>query len=225
MHLTPTFENGVAYVLYHPWQFVGADMRMRVSQNGSGCPMLAKHIQYLVYTAPLLASGVEFAVGIGTGTSFPETIVALAIHFLCFGDERKVFLALSHILSTLYHNGTKPLLYQPQGGKQSAGAGSHHNDRLPVPHIGIVGMHILVVLWQFIDIGTHLQIDENGALAGIHTFLQHTDMLECAYIQSFLLGEMLFDTFFLVCHLRQYSKLIFFYHDWLLVLLVLFHLM
>ena len=113
MHLTPTFENGVAHVLYHPWQFVGADMRMRVSQNGSGCPMLAKHIQYLVYTAPLLASGVEFAVGIGTGTSFPETIVTLAIHFLCFGDERKVFLALSHILSALYHNGTKPLLYQP----------------------------------------------------------------------------------------------------------------
>ena len=66
--------------------------------------MLAEHIENLLCVAAFLRACIKLSVGVGSGTSLTETIVALTVHLMRSGDEREVCLALAHILSALYHH-------------------------------------------------------------------------------------------------------------------------
>ena len=187
-------------------------MRMGISKDIRIGSMLTEYIQYFIDTTTFLASSIEFAIAIGSSTALTKTVVALTIHLLCLGDVAEVFLALTHILASLQHDRAITQLYQSQGGKETAGSLSHHNDTWATAHIGIFGVNILVVLRKLIDVSTHLQIDEDGTLACIDASLQHTHLVQSSDIQAFLLGEITLDAFLTSCLFGQNPDLVFLNH-------------
>ena len=74
-------------------------------------------------------------------------------------------------------------------------------------------MDILIILRHLIDIGTYLQIHENGTLAGINTAFQYTHLIQGSCIQSFFFSQIALDTLFIGCLLWQNSNLIFLNHS------------
>ena len=212
MHFAATLDDGVAHVFNDARQLVGTDMRMGICQDIGIGTMLAKNVQNLVYTSPFLASGIEFAVTISTGSTFTETVVALPIHFLGFGNVRKVLLAFAHIFSPFQYDRTVTQFYQAQRSEEAARSLTHNNNTRSAAHIGIFRMNILVVLRKLIDIGTHLQVHEDGTLAGVDASLQHSHLIQCSHIQSFLLGEITLDAFLACCLFGQNSYLILLNH-------------
>ena len=212
MHLTATLENGIAHILDDTRQLIGTDMRMGISQDIRIGSMLTEHIQYLIHTTTLLAAGIEFAVAIGTCATLTKTVVALAIHLLGLGDIAEVFLALTHILATLQHHRSVTQFDEFEGSKETARSLSHHDDTRLTAHVGIFRMDILVVLRKLIDIGTHLEIDKDGALAGIDASLEYPHLVECSHIQPLFLGEIALDAFLARCLFWQNSDLIFLDH-------------
>ena len=185
---------------------------MRIGKDIRVGAVLAEHVQYLVYAATLLAAGVELAVAVGTGSALAEAVVAFAIHLLGLRDAGKVFLACTHVLSTFQDDRAIAQFDESQGGKESARSLSHHDDSRLGAYIGVFRMHILVVLRIFVDVGTHLQIDENGALAGVDAALQYAHLVQGSYIQPLLLGEIALDAFLAGCLFWQNSYLIFLNH-------------
>ena len=112
MHLTTRFLNLLSHILYDDREFIGAYMRMCIGKDIGRGSKLAENIQNLLNIATLLASGIEFAVTIRTSSTFAETIVGFIIHLLLGFDTCKVFLTLTHILTSLYDNRTKTMLYK-----------------------------------------------------------------------------------------------------------------
>ena len=82
VYLAATLYYSVAHVLYHARQFVSADMRMGVRQDGCRGTMLAEYIQYLFRRSALLRPGIQFAVRVGTGSSLAKTVVGFPVHLL-----------------------------------------------------------------------------------------------------------------------------------------------
>ena len=185
MHFAATVENGVAHVLNDTRQLIGSYMGMGVSEYIRGSAVLAEDVENLLDIAALLRTGVEFAVGIGACPTLSKTVVALAVHLLRLRNQGQILLALADILSTFQNDGTEAQLYQFQGGKESAGARPYDDDLLTVAHIGIFGMNIGVIGRLLIDIGTHLEIDEDGTLTGIDAAFQHPHMTEGTHVKSF----------------------------------------
>ena len=174
--------------------------------------MLTEHIQYLIHATTFLAAGIKFAVTIGTCTTLTKTVVALAIHLLGLGDITEVFLALTHILATLQNHRSVTQFDEFEGSKETARSLSHHDDTRLTAHVGIFRMDILIVLRKLIDIGTHLEIDKDGALAGIDASLEYSHLVECSHIQPLFLGEIALDAFLARCLFWQNSDLIFLDH-------------
>lgn len=161
-------------------------MRMGICQDIGIGTMLAEYVQNLIYTSPFLASCIEFAVTISTGSTFTETVVALTIYLLSLGNVREVLLAFAHILASLQHDRTITQFYQAQGSKETARSLTHNDNSRSAAHIRIFGMDILVVLRKFVDISTHLQVDEDGALTGIDASLQTLTWLSVLTSNPFL---------------------------------------
>ena len=212
MHFAATLDDGVAHVFNDAWQLVGTDMRMGICQDIGIGTMLAEYVQNLVYTSPFLASGIEFAVTISTGSTFTETVVALPIYLLSLGNVREVLLAFAHIFASLQHDRTVTQFYQAQGSEEAARSLTHNDNPRSAAHIRVFGMDILVVLRKFVDISTHLQIDEDGALTGIDASLQNPHLVERSYIQSLFFGEITLDAFLACCLFGQNSYLILLNH-------------
>ncbi len=125
MHFAATLDDGVAHVFNDAWQLVGTDMRMGICQDIGIGTMLAEYVQNLIYTSPFLASGIEFAVTISTGSTFTETVVALPIYLLSLGNVREVLLAFAHILASLQHDRTVT--------QSLSGAGKRRGRQVPHP--------------------------------------------------------------------------------------------
>ena len=106
MDLPTTADNLFADILDHARQIVRTDMRMGVRQNRSARPELAKDIQNLVNRTPFLAASVKFAVRIGTGSPFTETIVGLFVHLMLTADQSDILFTFAHVLSTFDHDRT-----------------------------------------------------------------------------------------------------------------------
>ena len=211
-HFAATIDDGVAHVLDDAGQLVGSNMWVRIGKDIRVGAVLAEHVQNLVYAATLLAAGVELAVAVGTSATLAEAVVTLAIHLLGFSDVGKVFFAFTHVLSTFQDDGAIAQFDESQGGKESARSLSHHDDSRLGAHIRVFRMHILIVLWIFVDVGTHLQIDEDGALAGVDAAFEHTHLVEGSHVESLLLGEVALDAFLAGCLFWQNSYLIFLNH-------------
>ena len=212
MHLTSALQDGVAHILNDAGQLVCSDMRMGIRQNGCTGSMLTEHIQNLVHTAAFLASGVEFAVGIGTGSSFSETVIALGIYLMLARDAGQIQFPVAHILSTLHHDWAIAQLYQTQGRKKSSGTGTHHNHTATTFHILIFRRHISLIRRLLVDVNPHLQVNVDGALTGINAFLQNAHPLDGAFIESFLAGHKAAHGLLVIGLLGQSPQLKFMYH-------------
>ena len=213
MHLAAGAEDGVTHVLDDARQLIGTDMRMGIGQDGRRGTMLTEHVQNLLYRAALLGTGVQLAVAISTCPTLAEAVVALGVHLLRLRDLRQVFLALVNILATLQHNGAKAQLYQPEGSKQSTGTCPHDDDLRTVRHVGIDRRHILVLLGLFVDVGTHLQVDIDGALAGIDAAAQDADSRQRPHVEAILVGQPCLQGLLVGSHLRQHAYLILLCHS------------
>ena len=189
MHLAAAAQDGVAHILDDAWQFVGADVRVGVGEDGGGGAMLAEHIQYFVDTAPFFGASIEFSVGIGARSPLAETVVALRVHLLCAGDGSEVFFAFSHILTPFDDDGAQVEFDKTQCGEEATRSSSHHDDSGTLRHItimrdgkGLVGRHL-------VDIDPHSEIDHDIALARIDTSLEHPHMADGAGVDGLLTGN------------------------------------
>ena len=213
MHLSPAVQDGLAHVLYDPREFVRPDVGMRVLQDGQAGAVLAKHVQDFLHVATLLAPRVEFSVGISPRAALAETVVALAVHLVFARDFGQVQLAVAHVLSAFYDDGPAARLYQTKGGEESARPGSDHNHLRPSAHVMVFRTHELIVFRLLVDIRPHFQVHVNGALAGVDAPLQHPYGRQCPLVFSFLAGDMPPQGLLAGCRFRQYSELVFFYHN------------
>ena len=174
--------------------------------------MLAEYVQDFVYVSPFFTAGIELAVRIGACTAFSETVIGFRVDGLFSSYQGKVFLAVAYILSALHDDGAQAQLYQTQGGKQSAGTGSHNDNLRLVRHIVIDGFLILLLFRQLVEISTHGQVYEDGSLACINAAFQNARSRNVACAHSFLLYEVFFYALFVGCNLRQHAQLVFLYH-------------
>ena len=189
MHLTTTFQNGVSHVLDDTRELVRTDMRMGIHEDGSACSMLAEHIQNLVHIATLLASGVKFTIRVGTGTPFTKAIVAFRVHLVLATDLGNVHLSFADILASFHHNRAETMLNQAKSSKQSTRTCTHHDDLRFSFHILISGTDEFLVLWKLVDVHSHFQVHEDGALACVDASFQYTDGLDGPCIESLVLAD------------------------------------
>ena len=217
VHLPTTSDDGVAHVLNHARQLVGADVRMSVGQDACRGPVLAEHVQNLLRGSALLAAGIQLSVGVSPRTAFAKAIVALAVHLLRAGNLCQVALAVVHVLAPLQHHWFQSQLNQFQGSKQSAGTSTHHHYLWFVCHVAIGSRHIFIVGRHFVHVHTHLQVHVDGALAGIDALSQHPDVLDASCVNALLVRHIVRQQFRLGRHLWQHSQLVFLYHSSLFI--------
>ena len=215
MHLAAAVDDGVAHVLDDAGQTVGTDVGMGIGQDIGGGAVLAEHVEYLLGIAALLGTGVELAVGIGTGTALAKAVVALSVHLLRLGDECQVVLPVAHILAALHHDGTVTQLDETEGSKQAAGTCTHDHHRGTAADVGIDRQLEIVVGGLFVDIHPDLQVHEDGALAGIDAALEHPDMRNTAQAKPLFVRQIVFQRRFVGRLPRQQPQLIFLYHRFL----------
>ena len=98
MNFATTADNLLPNILDHARQFICSDMRMGIREDRCAGTKLAKDIQDLVDLTALLATGVELAIRICSGTSFTKTIIRFAVHFMLAADQGDIFLPFAHIL-------------------------------------------------------------------------------------------------------------------------------
>ena len=112
MHLTTRLLDLLSHILDDERQLVCTYMRMCIGKDIGGGTKLTEDIQNLLYITTFLASGIEFAITICTSSTLAKTVVRLIIHLLLGFDTCKVFLTLTHILTSFYNNRTKTMLYK-----------------------------------------------------------------------------------------------------------------
>ena len=202
MHLSTTINNGIAHCLYDARQFICSNMRMGISQNTGRGSMLAEHVEYLLRRATLLTAGVQLAVRISSCPTLSETIVAVGIHLMGFGDKRQILLAFVNILATFQHNGTQAQFNEPQGRKQTTWASPDNNNLGSIRHVWIAGLDILVFTRLLVDITAYLQIDIDGALAGIDTATENPQSGQRTDIETILIGQPRLQRLLIGCYMR-----------------------
>ena len=174
MHLASALKDSVAHILYYPRQLVGTKVRVRIGKNSGARTELAECIQHPLDASALFASRVELAVGVCTCSTLAEAIVRFGVHRMRTAYIGNVYLAGTHVLSALHHNGTQPLFNEFEGSKESCRACAHHNDTLCPAYFRVLLFHILVVLGLFVHIYPYGKIDIYCTLTRIDAATQHT---------------------------------------------------
>ena len=186
---------------------------MGIGQDIRRGTVLAEDIENLLDVATLLAARIQLAIRIGTCPTLAKAVVALRVHLLGLGDERQVLLALTDILATLQNDGTQSEFDESQSSKESSRPCTHDDDLWPVAHIRILRMLILIVGRLFVDINTHLQIDEDSTLTGINAATQNAHSSHRTDIEAVLLGQKLPQCLLVGSHLRQHPYLVLVRHN------------
>ena len=75
MYLTSASLDLLPDILDHTGELIRSDMRMGIRQDRGTGPKLAKDIQYLIYRASFLATGIQLSIRISAGTALTETII------------------------------------------------------------------------------------------------------------------------------------------------------
>ena len=116
--------------------------------------MLTEDVEDFFRIAPLLATGVEFAVAVGSCASLAKAVVGLRVDLLLAAYQGQITLAVAHILSTFHDHRPQAQLNQAKGGKETTRPSTHNDDLWFSLHREIVGGLILRLLWHLIDIHT-----------------------------------------------------------------------
>lgn len=189
VNLAAAAYDGVAHALDNLRQLVGADMRMGVDEDRRRGSVLAEHVENLLDAAALLRAGVELAVGVSAGAALAEAVVALGVYGLRLGDVGEVYLALSHVLAALKHHGAQAQFDETQRGEESAGALAYHYHLRLLAHVAVFGVYVLGVLRYLVDVDTHGEVDEDGALTRVDATLQHTHGVYGACVDALFVGN------------------------------------
>ena len=205
MHFSSTVQDGISHVLNDPWKLVGTDMRMCVRQDGRTGSVLTEYVQDFFHAAPFLASGIELSVGVGSGSSFTETVVGFCIYLVVTTDACKVQFPVPYIFTPLYDNGTQSPLDEAQCCKESSRSCTDHDDLRPSFHVAVFGLYELFFGRLFVDKYLSLDVDENGPLPGINTLLQYPDCMYGTYIQPLFPADILLERLFTGCLFGQNS--------------------
>jgi hypothetical protein len=105
--LAAMLYDSVAHVFYYSRQAVGAYVGMGGGEDVGAGAMLAEDAEYAANVSAFSGAGVKFAIGIGSGASLAEGVVALGVDDALSRDECYVLLALVDILASLQHHGAQ----------------------------------------------------------------------------------------------------------------------
>ena len=169
--------------------------------------MLAEHVQNLLRRPAFLRARIQLAVRIGSCPTLAKAVVALSVHLLRLSYQRQVLLPLVHVLAALQHHWSQAQLDEPQRRKQSPGACAHDDDLRRLRHVLIVRPLVGVVLRLLVDVGTHLQVDKDGALAGVDAPAQHAQCGQRTHVQAILAGHPLAQRLLVSGHMGLNPKL------------------
>ena len=174
--------------------------------------MLTKHTQDFLHIATLLRPRVEFSVRVSTGSAFAKGIIALGVHHMLTGNTSNILATRMHVTPSLQHDGAFAQLYQAQSSKQSAGTGTHNDDRSGIVHLAI--SHRLECGTRLLSHINHKgKIDIDGALASINAATTHLHGADGTHVKPQFASHMLLEFLGLVGHFGHYAYVDFFLHN------------
>ena len=121
-------EDGVAHVGDDAAEAVGAYMGVGVDGDGGVGAVFDEALDDIGGVATLGAAGVEFAVGVGSGTAFTEAPVAFGVDLTGAAEKGDIKGALLDGLTAFDNDGAQAAFESPQGSKQSGRSGTDDND-------------------------------------------------------------------------------------------------
>ena len=173
MHLAPAAQDGQAHVLDDAGQAVGAEVRVRVSEDALPGPVLHEDAQDAVGVPALLAAREELAVAVGARPALAKGVVALGVHLLVDAYARHVPLPFPHVLAPLDDHRVQPQLDEPQGRKEPAGPGPHHQHPPGLAHVPVGDGREEGLLGLPVHVGAHGEVDIHGSLPRVDASPQH----------------------------------------------------
>jgi hypothetical protein len=186
MDLTAAVDDGVSDILNYARQAVRTYVGVGIGQYRGACAVLAEYVQYAVCAAAFLASGVQFAVGVGTGTALAKTVVGFRVDLMGTAYGGYVNLAVMHVLAALKDNRSKSKFNKVQRCEQTSGACAYHYDCGLAVNWTVVYPGKLVLGRLLINENPQSEVYENGALAGIDALLERADSRYGAHVKSAL---------------------------------------
>ena len=157
---------------------------MGIDQDVGRCAELAEHAQDFLDVSALLRPGEQLAVGVGSRSAFAEGVVALGIHAVVARDAGYVLAPFMHVLAAFQHDGPPAQFDEAQGGKQSARAGTYHNDARGLAHVGVDHRLEVESGRHLVDVEVEAQVDVDGALAGVDASAADAQGLDGARIDG-----------------------------------------
>ena len=121
-------EDGVAHVGDDAAEAVGAYMGVGVDGDGGVGTVFDEALDDIGGVATLGAAGVEFAVGVGSGTAFAEAPVAFGVDLTGAAEKGDVEGALLDGLTAFDNDGSEAAFESPQGSEQSGRTGTDDDD-------------------------------------------------------------------------------------------------
>ena len=209
VHLSATAQNGVAHVLNHTRQLVGADVGVCVGEYRHGGSVLAEDVENLLHVAALLAARVELAVAVGTCSALAKAVVRFGVDGMLAADAGDVLLAAVHVLAPLHDDGAEAQLDEAQRSKQPARACTYDQDCRTPLHVGIVGVEVFVVGRQLVDERPDAEVDVHLPLTGVDAALQHPHGVDGTDVKPVGVGDVVLHSLLVVGLLRQHTELVF----------------
>lgn len=113
MYLAARLQNSITDILDDAGQLVGTYVGVCIGKYGRRGPVLAQNSQDTFYRASLLAAGIEFPVGKGTGSALAKTVVRLVVDDVFATDAGNIFTALVDVLSPFQYDWAHTQLDEP----------------------------------------------------------------------------------------------------------------
>ena len=212
MYLAAAIEDGVAHVLDDARQAVCADVRMCIGEDGCLRTVLAENIQYLLHRTALLRARVEFSVGVGSGASLAEGVVALGIYEMFAGDACDVFFSLVDVLAAFHHDGAQPEFYQSQRREQPSRSRSDDDDLWLSLHVGIFRALKGFCGHRLVHPASQRQVHHDLALACIDASADDACSVDALRLHSEHSGSGVRELVFRGSHLGHHAQLYVLYH-------------
>ena len=159
-------------------KLVGSDVGMGIHEDVGVGPVFYKPTECLVPIPPLLGPCVQFAIRIGPGAPFPETIVGFRIDPALPDEGHQVPTALPDGLAPFDHHRLQPQLDQAKRTEQAGRTGAHDDDFGCIPH----RLPVALDPGDRIQAEAHPQLHGGGMAAGIQAPTQDNPVTRIAHL-------------------------------------------
>ncbi len=160
---------GAADGLDNTRQAVGAYVRMGVDKYFPLRAVGMENAQNLLYRSALVASGIEFAVAVGSGSTLSEAVVGIGVDSAGAVHSHKVGSPAVDVLSPLQHDRPYAAFNKFQSREKACRTGAHDYSRRRIGDIGPLRRSVFGIGRDIdgIDVRSHFQIHHHTALAGV----------------------------------------------------------